>query len=169
MKGLRTFTCKPRPESGLDCLICAIFAGQRQKVEARAGKMWSFALVAKPRDTKWCPGSSTLGFLTIGSGRFAVEMREGLWSRHHGWGPGHHLENGEARNLLEKRRRITTFSVLEEVHNLKRRPPPPEEGSSQPSSCTAGYGPSISEAHNLLHRKFARARPHNLMMRPAIR
>jgi hypothetical protein len=28
-KVLRTSTCKPRPESGLDCLICAIFSRHR--------------------------------------------------------------------------------------------------------------------------------------------
>ena len=27
-KGLTTFTRKPRPESGRDCLVCAIFARQ---------------------------------------------------------------------------------------------------------------------------------------------
>ena len=29
LKGLRTLTCKPRPESGRDCLTCATFAQQR--------------------------------------------------------------------------------------------------------------------------------------------
>ena len=32
---LRTFTCKPRPESSLDCLACAIFARQRSEREIR--------------------------------------------------------------------------------------------------------------------------------------
>jgi hypothetical protein len=30
-RNLRTFICKPRPESGLDCLTCAIFAQKRFK------------------------------------------------------------------------------------------------------------------------------------------
>ena len=34
--GLRTLTWKPRPESGLDCLICAIFARQRTCTAGRA-------------------------------------------------------------------------------------------------------------------------------------
>ena len=29
LKASRALTCKPRPESGFDCLVCAIFARQR--------------------------------------------------------------------------------------------------------------------------------------------
>ena len=33
LKGLRTFSCKPGPESGLDCLTCAMFARRRVRTK----------------------------------------------------------------------------------------------------------------------------------------
>ena len=54
MKGVRTFTRKPRPESGLDCLICAEFAWQRHRSREEEGNPDSTKRRRQAAHTTWC-------------------------------------------------------------------------------------------------------------------